>query len=512
MKRFMPIFISLALLVFFITPSSGEGHLLRILHLNDFHGFAEPHKVPGSRKNLGGIAFLAGEVARLRANSHSVLLAAGDMISGNDWSNSFEGRSSIEVMNAMKFDAMVLGNHEFDFGQAELGKRIREAKFPMLGANVEGLEGIRPYIIKKVDGVRVAIIGVVTEDTPESTHPRNVAGLKFGLPGEAVGRYVGELRGRADIIIVLSHIGYAADRELAMQVKGIDVIVGGHSHTKLKRPVKINNTIIVQAWEHAKALGVLDLTIKNGKIVRYRGYLDEIIPGRIRQDKTVSEILRMYREKSGQAADEAIGTALLDLDGENVRTRETNLGDLITDIMRQVAGADAAIMNGGGIRAGISRGIIRSKDVYSVLPFDTYITAIRLTGQQIREALEHGVSAVERGEGRFPQVSGLTFTYSVSAPPGSRVREVMTAGKPLDPDRVYVIAINDFMAAGGDGYKTFADAVRESGGPVNAQGKVEGQKVVYSEPGRWLREVVGAYIKERRDISVVSSGRIKEVR
>jgi 5'-nucleotidase/UDP-sugar diphosphatase len=511
MKRHMPVLISLALFVFFLTPAAGQEHLLRILHMNDFHGSAEPHKPAGSDKSLGGIAFLAGEVGRLRSERPSIFLAAGDMIRGNDWADSSLGQSVIETMNAMEFDAMVLGNHEFDFGQAELRKRIQEAKFPLLGANVEGLDGLRPYVIKEAGGTRVAIIGVVTEDTPRSTHPRNVAGLRFGPPVEAVERYVCELKGKADIIIVLSHIGYALDRELAEQVKGIDVIVGGHSHTKLARPVKVDDTIIVQAWEQAQALGVLDLTIRDGKIVNFTGGLDEIIPVLGREDKNVMEIIGKYRDRLDKADEEVIGTATVDFDAENVRTRETTLGDLIADIMRQVSGADAAITNGGGIRSGVSKGIIRAKDVYSMLPFDTYIIAIRLTGRQIREVLEHGVSAVERAEGRFPQVSGLRFTYSASAPPGARVKEVLIGGEPLEPDSEYVVAANDFMAAGGDGFKTFGDAIKGSGGCMSVEGVTNGQKVAYSDPGRWLRDVVTAFIKERREISAVADGRIKEV-
>ncbi len=509
MKRSLPVLISLVLLIFLLVPARGEEHALRLLYVNDFHGFAEPYRPLGSDKPEGGIAYLAGEVRKLRTETPSLLLAAGDMIQGNNWANLFQGRSTIEVMNAMRFDAMVVGNHEFDFGQDVLRKRISEAEFPMLGANVEGFDALRPYMIKEVGGVRVAIIGVVAEDTPFSTHPRNVAGLKFDVPAEVVAKYVGELKDKVDIIVVLSHIGYAEDRTLAEEVKGIDVIVGGHSHTMLAKPVNIGGTIIVQAWEHAKALGVLDLKVEDHKITGYQGRLERIKPVQGGEDRAVEAIVEKYRDRLGRALDEPIGTTEVDLDGENVRKRETNLGDLIADIMRKTSGADAAIINGGGIRASINKGEIKVKDVYTALPFDNYIVAVKLTGAQIRQALEHGVSAVELGEGRFPQVSGLTFTYLPSAPAGSRVEQVLIGGRPLEPDREYSVATNDFLAAGGDGYKAFGDAVKSSKDFAAVGGTMKGEKLVYSDAGRWLRDVVIEYIKVHKSIRPGVEGRIK---
>ena len=251
---------------------------LKILYVNDFHGFAEPYKPTGSDAPLGGIAYLAGAVDRARGKQPSLLLAAGDMIQGNPWANLFRGKSTIDVMNAMKFDAMVVGNHEFDFGPKVLKERMAQARFPLLGANVKGFPALKPYVIKNLQGVRIAIIGVVTPETPVATHPRNVAGLTFSTPESAVKKYLPELKGRADIIIVLSHCGFQADKELAARVPGIDVIVGGHSHTKILQPELVGQTIIVQAWEHAKALGVLNLQVKDGKIIGFDGALQEISP------------------------------------------------------------------------------------------------------------------------------------------------------------------------------------------------------------------------------------------
>ncbi|MBI4643848.1 MAG: 5'-nucleotidase C-terminal domain-containing protein [Deltaproteobacteria bacterium] len=513
MKKLRSIFLFITFLtILFLAPAQAREVSLRILYVNDFHGFAEPYKPVGSQESLGGVSYLAAEVNKLRKEKPALLLAAGDMIQGHSWANLFRGKSSIALMNLMRFDAMVVGNHEFDFGQDVLKKRIAEARFPVLGANVEGFkDGLKPYVIKEIQGMKVAIIGVVTPDTPQATHPKNVAGLKFLPPAEVVEKYLPALKKQADLIIVLSHIGYQADRDLAARAPGIGVIVGGHSHTKLLEPTVINQTIIVQAWEHAKALGVLDLTVEDGKLKSFQGRLEMIKAGQMQEDKAVRRLVKRYGMRVNAVLGEKIGEAALDLDGEHVRMRETNLGDFLADILRQAAGADAAIINGGGIRTSILKGNITVKDIYAVLPFDNYLVAIKLTGKQIREALEHGVSGVEEGAGRFPQVSGLSFTFSRKAPAGSRVKEVLIGGHPLDPQKEYVVATNDFMAAGGDGYQVFGEALKSSPDFANVGGMLKGEKLVYNDAGRWLREVVIDYMRNQKKVAPQVDGRIKEM-
>lgn len=499
------------LLVAFVFSVHAEQTEIRILYVNDFHGFAESYKPFGSDEMLGGIAYLAARVNALRKEKVSLLLSAGDMIQGNNWANLSQGESVIELMNAMGFDAMVVGNHEFDFGQDVLKKRISEAKFPVLGVNVEGIDMLKPFVIKELNGIKVAILGIVIEDTPVSTHPRNVSGLKFLSSESTSEKYVMELKIKADIIIILSHIGHHADRILAEQVNGIDIIVGGHSHTKVEKPSLVGNTLIVQAWEHAKALGVLDITVKDGKITKYNGYLEEIKPDAGKEDRVVFEIVEKYKQKVDAVLNEKIGKIDSDLDGENVRKKETNLGNIVADVMRLASGADVAIINGGTIRTSIKKGEVKVKNIYSVLPFDNYIVAIKLTGNQIKEALEHGVSAIEEEAGRFPQVSGLSFKYKMSAKKGDRVREIFIADKPINSDKEYTVATNDFLAAGGDGYEAFGKAIKASRDFSIIGGVMKGEKVMYSDSGRWLRDVVIEYIKEKKKIAPTVEGRIKEI-
>jgi 5'-nucleotidase / UDP-sugar diphosphatase len=513
MKRLGKVLIALGLVACCGFGAPAQAADLRILHVNDFHGFALPHKPLESKELLGGVAYLAGEVDRLRRQKPTLLLAGGDMIQGANWANLFQGKSSIELMNAMGFDAMVAGNHEFDYGQQVLKKRLSQADFPILAANVEGFPALKPYVIKGVSGLKVAIIGITTPDTPQTTHPRNVAGLKFLAPEVALKKYLPEVRKQADLVVVLSHEGLEADKALAEQVPGIDVIVGGHSHTKLLKPLVVGHTIIVQAWEHAKALGVLDLTVAGGKITSFEGRLQEIKPVAGQESPKIQKIVTYYARKVDSLLDKKVGRTAVDLDGqtEHVRSRETNLGDLVADIMREQAGADAAIINGGGIRTSIPKGKITIKQVYAVLPFDNYLVAIRLTGRQVKQTLEHGVSSLAEPTGRFPQVSGLTFTYRRSAPVGQRVQEVTIGGRPLSPDKEYLIATNDFLAAGGDGYQAFGDAIRAAGDYSNLGGALKSQNLVYNDPGTFLRDLVIEYLKTHKKVAPEVQGRIKAV-
>lgn len=259
-----------------VAAGSGKDLTLRILYVNDFHGRLEPQSAPGSKGMVGGAEALATRIDQLRKGKKTLLLAGGDMISGPLGVKIVQGKAVIDVMNAMRFDAMVVGNHDFDFGINVLKQRIQDARFPILGANVAGFPEIKPHAVIRADGLKIALIGVTTPDIAYSSRARNIAGLAFEPPEEAVEKYVGDLQGQADLFIVLSHLGYAADRELAQNVDGIHVIVGGHSHTRIERPVTVNQTIIVQAAQNGEALGVLDLTIKQGKIVSFRGRLEEV--------------------------------------------------------------------------------------------------------------------------------------------------------------------------------------------------------------------------------------------
>jgi len=483
----------------------------RILYVNDFHGFAQGDRDISSGELQGGIAYLAFCVEKLRSEKHSILVAAGDMIQGDAWANLFKGKSVIEIMNAMGFDAMVVGNHEFDFGQDVLKERISEAQFPVLGANVVGFGGLRPYIIKEIGGLKIGIIGVVTEETPQSTHPKNVTGIHFLPPGETVEKFINEIHEKVNLILVLSHVGYTNDRILAHRVKGIDIIVGGHSHTKLVSPVFVENTIVVQAFEHGKVLGVLDVTLKDGKIDGVKGRLEEIQPRTMTKHEIIAKIVERYEHAIDALMNVKIGEAEETMSAEYVRTRETSIGNFVADIVRETAQADIAIINGGSIRKSIHKGAVTLGDIYSALPFDNYIVALKLRGREIKDILEHGVSAVEEKSGRFPLVSGIAFTYRPMAAKGSRIVTMYVHGKPLEYDKEYSVATNDFLAMGGDGYTTFAHAIQVAPNYSSTGGTLTSSKLIYNDAGRYVRDIVADYIKTKRYVSSRIERRIQEI-
>lgn len=487
---------------------AGESKQLRILYLNDFHGFAQSYPSAGHSEKTGGIAFLAGEVNRLREKQPALLLAAGDFFQGNPWTNLFDGKSAVEVMNAMNFSAMVLGNHEFDFGQDVLKKRIAEANFPILAANVRGLSSIKPYALMEISGLNVAIIGLITEETPTTTHPKNVQGLTFLPVIQTTQHLVNDLRNKSDLIIVLSHLGLPADVELAKAVRGIDIIVGGHSHTRIDKPMKIHQTLIVQDWEHAKVLGVLDVTVGNQNIIRHEGRLITIDPRQQKPDPLIVAIVDRYQQQTAVILDNVIGEAQVDLHGENSRSRETSLGNLIADILRRQTHADIALINGGGIRADMLKGPVRINDVLSVLPFSNHPVVLKVNGRELQEIFEHGVSDLEGTAGRFPQISGIHIIYQPAKPVGQRIRSLNVDGKAVQPQSWYTLATDDFLAAGGDGYTALTKILETMENKENHP--THENRVILFDSGRTIRDMVIDFIKDKKLISATVEGRIQE--
>ncbi len=437
-----------------------------IVYLNDVHGHIEPFKRFRAKEEAGALAKAAVYIEELRKEkANMLLLAAGDMIHGTTEVNFFGGLPVIEVMNHMGFDAMAIGNHEFDFGREQLLRLAQVAKFPFLGANVTRYDGsllLGDCAIFEVGGVKVGVFGLTTVDTPITTHPKNVIGLKFLDAAAIAGKMVDVFSGQVDIIICLSHLGIDADAALAAAVPGIDVIVGGHSHTALVQPKVIGETLIVQAGEWAEYVGVLDVSVAGDKIASFHGELIRMtaeMPGPA-PDHPIAVMTGSYKAAMAEKMAVVVGSTSAPLDGEGARvhTCSTNLTNLITDAIREFSGADVVMINGGGIRASINPGDITVRDIYNVLPFADKVVVIELTGDKIMAALEHGLCKYPQGNTGFCQVSGMTVRFDPEKPAGSRVVEVLVAGKPIAADKLYTLATNDFMAAGGDGYVWFTQS------------------------------------------------------
>ncbi len=492
-RRLAPLLLPVLLIL--QPPAVRAAERLTILHLNDFHGWLQPHVQKAGQPESGGAARLASLVASQR-DDRTLFVAAGDLMQGTPISNLFAGEPVIRAFNLMRLDASAVGNHEFDNGQEAFRRRAAEAGFPFLAANVRGAGWLARSVVLPAGPLKVGLFGLLTADTPVETHPRNVAGLQFTDPVETAREMVAQLEPQADLVVCLSHLGYEEDRKLAAAVPGIDVIVGGHSHVRLEQPAAVGGTLIVQAFERGVVLGRLDLEVEGGT-ARATGYRLINVDAAAGTDPAVAALVEEFRGRLGARLSERIGTAEVALEGAaaDVRQRETNLGNLVADAMREAAGADAALTNAGGIRASVPAGEVTVGQVYAVLPFDNWVISFRIPGRELRAALETSLAKAGQGDGGFPQVSGLTVAYDPDAPPLTRVREVTVGGAPLEDDRLYLVATNDFLAAGGNGMTAFA-----------------GREPVLNDSGRLLRDLFADFVRRKGTVGGAAEGRIRRVR
>lgn len=478
-----------------------EATKIVILHTNDTHA-----RVLESDNDGMGFAKLAEKVKAIKEENPNVLLLdAGDILHGLPFATISKGESIVKIMNAIKYDAMAPGNHDFNYGYERLVELKELMDFPMISANVykDGKPLFTPYIIKEVGGVKIGIFGLTTPETSYKTNPKNVVGLEFKDPAEIAESMVKALKDEdADFIIALAHLGIDEDSEdtskkVAENVNGIDVIIDGHSHSMLESGLQVGDCLIAQTGEYIKNIGIVEVEFEEGKVISKKAALFSKEQAADLQENTeLKEVIDKIDEENNQITSVKVGETAVKLDGEreNARTRETNLGNLITSAVLEATGADVALTNGGGIRASIEAGEITTGDIIKVLPFGNYVVTIEAKGQDIVAALEHGTSSYPDQKGAFPQVAGITYTIDLSAEKGSRVIDVKVGGEPIDPEKIYKLATNDFIAAGGDEYTMFKD------GKMLAEFSA-------------LNEILESYIKELGIVNVEVEGRItvKEV-
>ena len=501
---------------------------LTVLHTNDTHA------------NVEAVAKRATLVNQIRAeHTNNLLLDAGDVFSGTLYFNQYIGQVDMEFMNLLKYDAMTFGNHEFDLGSSSDGhlgltKFIKAADFPFVSANVDfskdplfdGLQNdeysstaangeIYNGIIKEIDGEKVGVFGLTTAETVDISSPNDIEFTNYiDSAKEAVAAF--EKQG-VNKIVALTHIGYddAAkydnDLLLAENVPGIDIIVGGHTHTKIEKPKQLTvdgkPVVIVQANEYNKFLGQLDVTFNTeGVITSSTGELHDV--GAVEKaDEDTAAILKPYADSIEEVKTTSTGkVADVSLDGGRglwgVRSGETNLGNLITDGMLATAKkidseTVIAMQNGGGIRASIDTGDITVGEVLTVMPFGNALAIASITGEEITSLLEHAVTDFPKEKGAFLHVSGLKYSFDGTAEIGKRVQSVQVKQGDtyvdLDKTKTYKVATNTFTAKGGDGFKAFETAY--------AAGRV-------SEPGNVDWEMFIEYITSLDTVNPTEEGRI----
>lgn len=515
---------------------------LTLLHTNDLHSHLQPF---GGNPSQGGVARLKSAVEAVRAEvgaDRVLLVDAGDYFQGTLFFSAWQGSEAVMVLNDLRYDAVTLGNHEFDRGPAGLARALRgepatiagveyptdRLTVPVVATNLDyrdepalaGQDLLTDSVVVHKAGRPIGIVGIVTATTADLSSPG--PNIRFLDYVESVQREVDRLTAAGvKIIVLLSHVGYTLDLELAGKYRGVDVIVSGHDHKLLgdaealaaepataylaasvagpyptvRRDADGKPVLVVSAWEWGRVLGRLDLRFdEQGELLAWSGGpipINEALPENQGLAAKIQEYLQpvqdVMAEVIGSAADEFDGT------GASVRYRETPLGDLVADVMLRYAGsaygAQAALVNGGGIRASIAPGPVTFGQALEVLPFDNRIVVVELTGAELVAALDHGLTwgydpATGKAEysGSFPQIAGMTVRYcgdsvvalqnamdhegSVPPPecpdalrPGGVVTALQVQGEPVRLDATYRVASNEFIAlAGGDAYTMFPDA------------------------------------------------------
>jgi len=505
MKRILAWILALTLALGLVVTGFAEapkGRLV-ILHTNDVHGRA----VADPAGKVLGYAAIAQYKKDLEAAGDSVLLLdAGDASQGTPLVNLSMGKTAIEFMNAAGYDAITPGNHEFDWGLDNARQLAGLADFPMLSANIiNHLEGDLTFVAHKIfdmpNGMKVGVFGLTTPETMTKAHPDKVRGIDF-LQGEALyeaaRKQVEELKAAgADIVVLLSHLGMDEEsapnrsQDVLENATGIDLVIDGHSHTLLEKGKKVGDTLVVSTGYNGQNLGVVvydgekftaSLFAGLGKsaVVEVEGVpYSALLSAKL--DPEVAELVNSTNRAVKEELSKVFAKTEVFLNGERDpgnRTEETNLGDFAADAIlwaaKQALGDQvaAAITNGGGIRASIQVGDITMNDMKTVFPFGNEVSVLEVKGSELLEALEAATSATPKALGAFPQVSGIVFsidttvpyengeqypdsTYYAPAKPGSRVKIESVGGQPFDPEALYIIATNDFTAAGGDTYYAF---------------------------------------------------------
>ena len=466
--------------------AASADYSLTILHTNDFHARFEPISKYDSGCSeednqagecFGGSARLMTAISEAKeSNPNHLLVDGGDQFQGTLFYTYYKGKLAAEMMNQMGYDAMTVGNHEFDDGPEVLRGFVDAVEFPVLmsNADVSGEELLADAIMKSTiiekDGEMIGLIGLTPEDTDELSSPG--PNVTFSDPSEAVRAEVDKLTEEGvNKIVVLSHSGYSVDQTVAENTTGVDVIVGGHTNTLLgdmegaegPYPTMVGDTAIVSAYAYGKFLGELNVTFDDeGKVIEASG-APIIMDAAVTEDEAVKSRIAEAAEPLDEIRNQVVAETSAPIEGDRTvcRAVECPMGVLVADAMLdRVAdqGVVAAITNGGGLRASIDAGEITMGEVLTVLPFQNTLSTFEVTGETIVEALENGVSQMEDGGGRFPQVAGMSFTVDPSAEVGSRISEVMIAGEPIDAQASYMLVSNNYVRNGGDGYAMFKDA------------------------------------------------------
>jgi 5'-nucleotidase / UDP-sugar diphosphatase len=477
-------------------PAAPHPVEITLLQINDTY-VLEP--VDDGRR--GGMARLATLVRRLRAAHPNVVFAhAGDMLSPSPMSTVLRGAQMITVLNALGLDLATFGNHEFDFGVPVLRERMAESRFGWLSANVlergerRPLGGATRDRMLERGGVSLGFFGLTTADAATTSAGGRDVDFRDPLAeGTAV---AADLRRRgARLVVAVTHQHMQADRALAAAAD-VDVILGGHEHEPLV--AEEGKALVTKAGSDARYLVEVSVWLRSDGAVVERSWTFHEVSARLPEDPDVGAVVRTFEERLNRELASEVGRTTVPLEARRapLRTTETNVGDFLTDALRMRLDADVALMNGGGIRTDriVPAGPLTRRDVLGLVPFTNVAMKVAVSGARLREALEQGLSRIERAGGGFLQVSGLRMTYDSRQPVGRRVLAVEVGGVALDPTKTYTVAVVDWIARGGDGVTAFAD----------------GRVLVDAPDGPMISDVLLEAITARGVISPVVDGRLRD--
>ncbi len=450
---------ALLLTVLFLPWGSGAQaaveQTLTLLFTNDTHNRLEPFEHLELKQKVGGVVRRGHYFDSVRRqNPQTLVLDAGDIFQGTPFYNFYLGEPDIQAMNLLGYDAGTVGNHDLDNGMLNLRKQVQYAHFPMLNANITekatGLLLFRPFQIFERHGLKIAVLGFLSEHAWQAVAKQNKVDYVFHDPIPIARRLVAELRPKVDLIVSLHHMGIWHDEPFARAVPGIDVIIGGHSHTEMEQATLIPNgspngmggTLLMHAGHMGAWVGRLDLTLNHRRqIVRYtseRTLMDERW-----ERQPLPLMLESYGQRLRADMEQVLGESEDDFSVEGKYNGPFPLGSLLADILRESFAAEVAVMNTGGIRNGLNRGPIQVGEIFEILPFDNTAAVLELPGASLRKIVE--ISASRLGVSKNLQFSGLIYTLQ-----GKQVTDIQVQGKPLDPRRWYKVAAPEYVLQGNE--------------------------------------------------------------
>jgi 5'-nucleotidase len=471
MRRLKSMMVVILLLAALSLTAAPQTHIV-LMHTNDIHGHVLPED------GAGGLAVIA---AIVKQQHPDILLDAGDMFTGTLVSDTFYGESVMAVMNRMGYRASILGNHEFDYGLKTLRDRVRQARFPVLSANVVlPYDNVGKTRVVSIRGIRFGLVGLTTEETSTTTHTKNVKNVQFFDVVRTLGQVLPPLQKRSDFIIVIGHLAPAEELRIARAFPEITLIISGHSHTELQQPIHESNALIVRTGSYGRFVGRVDLDFEGRMLKKLSTRLIEAKG--VAPDPEALQAVEPYRARVERLMNTVLGEATSSFS----RTVEEGgaLLNLVTDSYRARTGAQIALANTGGIRTSLPAGPITYGKLFEILPFENTIVTMKITGAQLKRSL-----AV-----RLTAVSGIRATFDLRKSKGEQLVSVtMSDGSPVLDSATYTVAINDFMQAGGDDYTEFANGTEAT------------------DTGVRLRDVVSDYIKAKKSLTPVIDGRTQIV-